>query len=648
MKFTELLGEKDRFYQKAGFWIFVLFSIFLLIRAFLGEMIYGEIDSNALPIISMQYRGSFLMNETDLVRAQVDFPQLYAGISTYDDLRLNKLIQTPNGWMSCYFPAYPLVCLPIKLLFTFCRVPQDRSFCVTNALLVSFALWVVYKKLNATPKQRFIALVFLILSPIYYYILFICYEAFMFSMLTISLVQYYNKKYKSSAVALALAGMSNSTIMAVGLVMIFYYFVQLLDENRGKSLFATAKSNLIPTVQYGCCFLPCLAPFLLQWYAYDGSPFSELASGEYLTDRFLSYLFDPSLGLFTFAPVELVLFFGVVVIAVFRKRTDALPWLFFLLGTIGAFSFMTHINCGMWFCARYLVWTYPIIALFLATVGYTVLRSIRWKGILYFTAAASSALLLYVNHSTAYLPFNFNPVTQMILEKAPALYHPYSATFYCRTLHEDGAYGHTEPAYYTDKQTGVVRKLIFKADPGQAEIVQKELTGDGASVAYLQKRLSKISEDGKFHYVDFPERGQYQLRQKTPEEAGTLQRGLLLNEAEDVQLIWDGNCNVYQLPITIHENTVYQIELVLSEDFDFGASSMFFVDFCAENYDFGQQEQDDFLINGRYAYTIYFDSGAFGTETKEVVARICNLTKQTDGLGSRIKRFAVTEMTAGD
>ena len=67
-------------WEVIGSLFLMFFAFFLLSRAFAGQMWYAEIDSNALPTISMQYRGSIFIDESDLVIAQNDYPELYRGI----------------------------------------------------------------------------------------------------------------------------------------------------------------------------------------------------------------------------------------------------------------------------------------------------------------------------------------------------------------------------------------------------------------------------------------------------------------------------------------------------------------------------------------------------------------------------------------
>lgn len=128
------LEKKEEILIKIFLFVFVLI---LFIRSLWGPMWYddsetgwvAEFDSVALPIISLQYRGSFFPNESDIVQAREDFPILYDGVYNYDDLRANKLIKvTSDKWMPFYFPVYSFLCLPVKVVLQILNINQDRCF----------------------------------------------------------------------------------------------------------------------------------------------------------------------------------------------------------------------------------------------------------------------------------------------------------------------------------------------------------------------------------------------------------------------------------------------------------------------------------------------------------------------------------------
>ena len=81
-----------------------IISVFFIMRK---TTTYSEIDSYVFPILSLEYQGSFLTDESILPFAQRDFPNLYRNINSYQDLRSSKMPITVDGkWVPFYFPLY--------------------------------------------------------------------------------------------------------------------------------------------------------------------------------------------------------------------------------------------------------------------------------------------------------------------------------------------------------------------------------------------------------------------------------------------------------------------------------------------------------------------------------------------------------------
>ena len=356
------------------------------------------------------------------------------------------------------------------------------------------------------------------------------------------------------------------------------------------------------------------------------------------------YLFDPSLGFSTFAPLTIAVFLVFVVAGVFQKRYRVLIWFGFFIGTVAAFSIMVHINCGMIYCARYLIFTWPIVPLFLATEGYGILRPEIGKKVLYSTLFLSSCILLCINGGYG----GFNSTTQWILRNVPQLYAPYSATFYCRTLGVDGGYDISDPAYYLDPETGEVRKLAYKADEGQAERVLHDLAGDEASMAYLEEKLDEHGTDGKYHYINFPLSGKCQVHEATLEDLedrGELIGGMVVAEGHDLAVGNAGRGQLVGFPFVIEGNTVYKLEVELAEDVDFSRAinDVLAVDFYGgPDYDRGEQQATGFIQDGTYNYTFYFDSGDIDSGFLDGAVRLFTLCDTDVLIGMDL--FRVTEM----
>ncbi len=631
--------------------LLILLAFFLVVKAYFGQVYYGEIDSNALPVISLQYRGSIFMQQSDIELAQKDFPNLYKKIKTYEDLRCSKLLKiSEDKWMAYYFPIYPFLCIPVKLFLNLIGANQERCFEITNVLLIIGALYFVLKRLKGNSMQRLLATIILALSPaVLFYVNYICYEVFVFAMLIISLVQYSNKKYKLSAFALALGGMSNPAVMAVGIVMVCEYLGKILYNNKGIKVITIIRDNFKEVFLYGLCYVPCLIPFLVQRIYLKASVYGITSNGlQGSTGRALAYLFDPSLGICSFAPLAILAFFVLVIVAIVRKCYHAIVWLMFLVGTVMAVSFMTHINCGMVYCARYVAWIYPIVPVFLATEGFYILKTVWSKLACYCLIIISTVAIISMNYGVRL--YYFNNCTEWLLNYVPGLYNPLSATFYCRTLHEDGGYSHTEPAYHKNARTDEITKLIYKADDGSKEQILNDVTGDKDSLYYLEKEIDKYGSDGRFHYVNFPSWTKYKIFEKDLSEKEHLVESTILLDERNFHLnLGHKKQKIKKLqkkrfPIEVSADTFYKIELELAEDFDFSQVQGFKVEFSGENFDNEQAKESGFLVNGRYDYTIYFNSGKIGETPEKVYVRIVAKTKSMMDASLNIRKLCITEM----
>lgn len=179
--------------KKLNVLLILVYGIIIMQIAIADHLKYDEIESNTLPVISLQYRGSWIIEQQDIDQAGIDFPSLYQDVDSYDDLRGSKLREiNDERWLSYYTPVYPLACIPVKLFLQALNLPQSRTFPVTNAILVIVALCVVNKCLKVSDKQKLFALLLLILNPSIFYINYINYEIFVFAMAIISLTMYYN------------------------------------------------------------------------------------------------------------------------------------------------------------------------------------------------------------------------------------------------------------------------------------------------------------------------------------------------------------------------------------------------------------------------------------------------------------------------
>ena len=243
-----------------------------------------------------------------------------------------------------------------------------------------------------------------------------------------------------------------------------------------------------------------------------------------------------------------------------------------------------------------------------------------------------TSLMMFVNHDDAWKDREFNTITKEILNYCPSLYNPYSATFYCRTLHIDGAYQIESNAYYKDDETNQIRKLIYKATPENINQLQRDLYGDKESIKYLNEKIAEIGVDKKFHYLNFSKFNNHQLYEKNDEEKGLLQETDEVYSDENFQLYDNGEYFEKYLPIQLKNNTVYKVELKFYEQqlLDVLSKNDFMVDFYGADgtYDFPQQEARNFLQDNNLSYQFYWNSNEVGKNEKNIYARIIAVTSK--------------------
>ncbi len=500
---------KNKIFVNIFLYSAILFYLCFLLARYNEQMTYYEIDSYALPMISIQYRGSLLMDPNDLKIAQIDFPNLYDGINSYDDLRSSKLAVTTDGqWKSAYFPIYSMICIPMKLLLQYLHINQEMTFGVTNVFCMLLLYICILSSKKLSQIQKLIASLLLAACPSFLYVQLISAEMMIFSFVGIGVLKFFERKYKTGAVFITLAGWANPTVMAIGIVFIYDYYANVLANNKGRSLEDAVKEEILPSIKLGCCFLPSFLPFIFNRMV-GCNNFSPAAAAKegfaVYVKRVLSYLFDLNLGFFSFAPILLILCIILTIYAVYLKKFRAVSFMAAFLGTILAYSLMPHINCGMMYCARYVYWTYPILVIFAAVYGYECLKKKHLFVGANILAVLTSTWLLQYNTNTHYDYTRFNQITEWIFSKMSGLYNPLYSTYYSRNADIDGGYDWITPSVYYDKD-GYARKILAVKD----DAVELLNYYDGATddMKWFRQQVASLKEDGS--YISIPEK--YQIR----------------------------------------------------------------------------------------------------------------------------------------
>lgn len=609
-------------YKKLTLLFIGVLSILLLLIVTLRPIAqWGESDTYMLPVIAIEQRTSLVINQSDIDKARIDFKDLFSEVENFDDLRCSKLVKIDqNNWLPWYFPTYAIAVLPFKILLEVLGLNQTYSFLIANVFFYTLALSVVYKKLNTTPQLKFYLILLLGCSPILFYTIFwISAESLIFSLVTMSLVYFTNKEYKKAALLVSIAGTMNPTIMIYGAVVLISYFMSLCIAQKSKYGNINYKGLVIDNIKdiiiTGILFVPCLVPFLY-FYLYIGKINPTVSAGtlNYFWERFFSYLFDLNLGFIAFVPLIIISFFFMATIGVIKKNKETILYIIAFLGTVLAYSGMSHINSGMTGIARYSAWVLPIMIFYVCTVGHELIKKTLLPGlfkIVIYGSVVLSVLITYTSVKTPYgLMYTYHsPIAVFVLDNYPVLYNPYYATFISRTEHIDGGYVYSKPVIYTDKNDNI-RKILVTGDT--TDTLEKLINVNEESGKILNEEISKIKGKPGYHYISIPKKYEVKFNNTVKLEIESLTQKVLLDKVDKIVIDKKENdLFVYSVPIQIKSNQLYKIEFKADSK---EVSNELFVDLYGNDgkYDSSEQEIHFDINKESNIYEAVFSTGECG------------------------------------
>lgn len=514
--------KKEKKYDRSAFKgtkklldLFTKLVIFLLMVFYISSAILhpaeptGESGSFSLAVVSLVESGDFLITEDDYQTAIELMPshEWYLEPYYHDTLPTDK----EGNVYPWYFGAYAVLCIPVFQFFRLLGIEVVYSFAVTNALLLSGALYLVYRNCKLNKAMRFILILFLGISPVIRYIVWQSYEVATYSFIVASMVFWFTERRKAAAFFLAVAGTMNPTCMAFGIFMILEYFFNRLKKDQWRILkfIGYCFYDWKEIFAYAVCFIPCLIPIGITYSIFSRFNMVTLTG---ITDyagapsRFLAYLFDLNIGLLPYIPLMLLL---IGILAIFALKNKKWKYFFSTLGifsTIAAFSVTSHINCGMTGISRYNAW---LLAMVICIIVYAIHDRVFFpipKKVLSGTVVVSLCWCVLTVVVVAYSPtkgqaFYWSPYAEMILNIAPQLYNPLPSTFNSRTNHIDGGYEINEPVIYEGKD-GFVRKVLVPTSLGASAL--DDLVVEEQDQAIFEKECEKIQTEKEFCYLNFP------------------------------------------------------------------------------------------------------------------------------------------------
>lgn len=489
---------KNKYFFK-GF--FIVYILFIVVSVFSFKPIpVGEWDDYSLATASFINQGNFSVVDSDVEKAKELFPEWALDLERYS---LSGRFARNGGEMNWYFPTYSLVCVPATLIFHLVGIPAVYGFAATNLFFFFLSLVCVYFKLKDVEKEKRQWLVMVLaVNPVIFYFTWISSEVFIYSLLVMSLVYWYNKKIHASAMLLSIASTLNPTILIVGFIMIVDFFVGILREwKRKENVFLYLLKKWKQILLYGCCYLIGLVPFAYNYYntGYINltASYESFTTGtESILERAIAYLLDLNYGFLPYYSIVFILSIVLFIISIYKKHYKYIMLYVMFLCNVMAYSIMIHINHGMSGMARYSVWA-AVIMLFPVVLYYDeLIKSVKLRKTVITLIGVStclSGLIVWnygVNQAEKTHYFYMTPVAEAVLDHAPFLYNPLKSTFKARTNHMDG-YTYALPVVYENKD-GYVRKVL--ANRESREELLKKYKGEGEDQLFWEQKLDSLDE----------------------------------------------------------------------------------------------------------------------------------------------------------
>ena len=468
----------------------------------------GEWDDYSLPAVSIITDQNIDITENDIMHFKMIFPEWSQYIDNYS---LSGYVTKSGGEMPWYFPTYSIACIPFIFILSFLGLPAIYAFAFTNLACLMAMLLTVYCGLQINDKKKLLLIGTLSINPIIFYLGWISAEVFIYAMLGITMVCWYNQWYKRAALFVSIAGMLNPVIMIWGVVMIAEYLIFLFKTyGPYKTIKDFIYKNIKRLIIYGTCYIISLIPLIYNYYntgyinltaSYSG--FTQ--STETILSRFKAYLLDFNFGYLPYYSILLIISILLILAAIRRRHIKYLEWMCTFFATIYLYSIMTHINSGASGIARYNAWGAAILIFCVILWFDRILYSavcIKIVSLLFVVGMVLTGTIVFT-----YGPFNaskvphtdMTPIARYALDNVPYIYNPLHSTFNSRVNHIDGGYNYQTPIIYTDSN-GYIRKILaLDKDKKYLRDTCMILSED---TSWLDNELDKLNENA--HYISVP------------------------------------------------------------------------------------------------------------------------------------------------
>lgn len=492
-------------------YILVYFIIVGIYCVTYGSTPTGEWDDYSLPTVSIIKNHRFSITTDDVEAFKEFFPQWSTAIDNYE---LSGYVAKNGGQMPWYFPTYSIVCIPMILLLRLLELPATYAFIFTNFAFIMVLLLVVYFYLKSSDICKLELIILLSVNPIIFYLTWVSAETFIFAILGIAMVFWYNKWYKRAAFFVSVAGMLNPTIMSIGIIMIIEYLLKIwVSRDKSDNIFYVIKNNIHELIKYAFCYIIGIIPMIYNYYNtgyinLTAARFGATNGRESIIDRFFAYIFDLNYGIFPYYPFILIIGLLLIILAIYNKHWRYIEWFVAFIVNVILYSIMVHINCGMSGIARYNAWGNVVLICAICLYFNEIVKQHIINSSIQIALVVNVILIVIIVYhygpmganKTSYL--KWTPIATYVIDHYPSLYNPLHSTFNSRTMHLDGGDIYETPIVYSGKD-GYVRKILATSNNIEY-LTENYAFSNNDGEKWFFNQLSSLTE--KEQYISIPKR----------------------------------------------------------------------------------------------------------------------------------------------
>ena len=476
--------------------IFIFLGIYFISKVPVN-FVAGEYDDYTLMTASMMYDKNYTISSKDVEYARKMFPDISEPLKNYS---LSGYYTKNGDGIAWYAPTYSIFAIPFVIICKLIRISTSYSFRIANLSIYIFLLYWVFRKKNKvlSPKYKFTMMILLTVHPIFLLLKWNSAEIFIYSLLGMSVVSWFNKEYYKSAIFAALSASLNIVIFLWCFILFCDYFIKIMNENKKVFNYAILKK----IIRYSSCYIVAILPYLFNYYhtKHFNLPAAFMTDFRLknILERMMAYWFDLNLGFFPYMSVVLVLSIVIFVNAIKKREYKYVILFITALGISFGYSIASHINSGMEEMARYNTWN-SIFLISIVIYRLNEHKKNRFIDIFLIIGIFISAIVVVKSSKNDYA--EMLPFATKVLDNVPELYSPLKSTFNSRVSHIDGGYDYVTPIIYYDKN-GDARKILV--DPKGVDKVKDTLTGNFKDITWLNEKLKKIRKEeyisiNKFH-----------------------------------------------------------------------------------------------------------------------------------------------------